>query len=147
MVRGVAGQVEGTRERGHWPKALSLSAFKGRRGLGVSAISPVLNERRGPDSPVWWLVDRVSLALGLGSPQSPALRSQAPWERPLWGRSRVRVSPQEARRCEPRAVGHVEWLAEMRTLGRGSVSPRVLACEFFEYCLVLAWPCPFSSPE
>lgn len=32
------------------------------------AITPILNERWGPDSPMWQLGDTVSLALGLGGP-------------------------------------------------------------------------------
>ena len=61
-----------------------------------AALSPTLNEQQGPDSPMWWLGDRVSLALGIGSPQSPALGLQAPGDGPLLVPPRFRVSPQEA---------------------------------------------------
>ena len=67
-------------------------------------LSPVLNEQQGPDSPVWWLGDRVSLALGLGGPQSPALGRQAPWDAPLVSPPRFRISPQEAQIPELKAV-------------------------------------------
>ena len=75
----------------------------------------------------------MSLALVLGSPQSPALGHQAPGDGPFVGPPRVRVSPKEARRLELTAVGCVEWQAKMKTLGRGIVGPSVLACGFVDY--------------
>ena len=58
--------------------------------------SVAVNDQRRPFWLGWWRGGRVNPALGLGGPQSPALRRQVPWEGPLWGRHRDRVSPQEA---------------------------------------------------
>ena len=52
-------------------------------GSECSVISPILNEPRVTDGPVWRPGDSVSLALGLGSPQNPVLWCQAPWDGPL----------------------------------------------------------------
>ena len=57
------------------------------------ALSPTLNEHQGPDSPVWWLGDRVSLALGLGGPQSPALGHQALGIGPSWAHLGLGLAP------------------------------------------------------
>ena len=76
--------------------------------------------------PVWQHGDWVSLAQGLGSPQSPALQCQAPWDGPPRGRPRVRVSPQEARRPQLKAVQRAEQRAKVRMLGMGSMGPRIL---------------------
>ena len=80
------------------------------RGSECSVLSPVLNEPRVPDGPVWRTGYRVILALGLGGPQNPVLWHQAPWDGPL-----------DACRGEPMAVGRAKWQAKMRTLGRGSM--------------------------
>ena len=79
-------------------------------GSEYSVLSPVLNEPRVPDGPVWRPGNSVSLALGLGGPQNPVLWCQAIWDGPL-----------EAHRCKLMAVGCAEWQAKMRTLGRGSM--------------------------
>ena len=65
----------------------------------------------------------MSLALGLGGPQSSALQCQAPWEGTLRDQNRFRVSPQEAGRPEPMAVWRVEEWPEMRVLGNWSIGP------------------------
>ena len=114
-------------------------------GLECSVLSPILNEPWGPDGPLMWPGDRMSLALGLGSPQTPVLRCQTPWEGHICCRTMVSVSPQEAHRHEMMAVVHAEWQGEMM-LGMGSVGPKVLSRGVFEYCLVLTIPCPFSHP-
>ena len=82
----------------------------------------MLNGLWGPDGPIWWTGNRVSLALGLGGPQTPDWWCKALWEVPLWGQPSVRVSPEEAHRCELMAEGRAEWWTDMRTLGRGSVA-------------------------
>ena len=89
----------------------------------------------------------MSAALGLGGPQSPALRRQAPWEGPLGGRGRVRVSPQEAGRPDPQVVRRAQFQAEVRELVRGSVGPSVLAQGAFECFRGLIGPCLFSRLE
>ena len=66
--------------------------------------SSALNDRRHPNWPGWRRGSRLSLMLGLWGPQSPALWRQAPWEGPLGGQPRVKVSPQEAGRPDPPAV-------------------------------------------
>ena len=106
---GVEGQNEDAGEGESVPRILARGPSKTAWYSQYLARSPTLNERPGPDAPMWWLGDRVSLALGLGCPQSPALRDQAPLEGPVGGRSRVRVSTQEAHRAEPNAVWRVEW--------------------------------------
>ena len=90
------------------------------RGSECCVLSPIRNELRVTDGPVWQPSDSVSLALGLGNPQTLVLHHQAPWDGPLGGRPRVRVSPGEARRCELMAVGPAEWQAKMRMLGGGA---------------------------
>ena len=67
-------------------------------GLEGPVRSPALNDQGRPKQTGWWRGGSLSLALGLRGPQSPGLRRQAPWEGPLAGRPRVRVSPQEASR-------------------------------------------------
>ena len=89
----------------------------------------------------------MSPALGLGDPQSPALRRQARWEGPFGGRPRVRVSPLKASRPDLPAVGQVEGRAEVRALKNGSVGPSVLAWGAFEGRRGLGEPCLFSRPE
>ena len=51
-------------------------------GSECSVLSPILNEPQGPD-PMWRPGNTVSLELGLGSPQTPALHHQSPRDRPL----------------------------------------------------------------
>ena len=71
--------------------------------------------------------DRVIPALWLGGPQSLEFRRQAPWEGPLGGQPRVRVSSQEGGRHDPPAVWLAEGWAEVRALATVSLGPSVLA--------------------
>ena len=57
------------------------------------ALSHTLYEQQGPNLPVWWLGDRVSLQLGLGGPQSPALGHQAPGDGPLLAHLGLGLAP------------------------------------------------------
>ena len=83
---------------------------------------------------------------GAPGPQSPLLWHQAPWEEPLEGPPRVRVSPKEAGRPEVMVVRSAEVRADVRALGRGSVGPRVLMQGVFKGLMWLGGPCPFSRP-
>ena len=85
-----------------------------------SALSPILNERWGPNAPLWRPGDQVSLALRLGGPQYPALQCQDPWEGPfgadLWlglapgGRlARAEGCAVSGGRVEVRALGMGTW--------------------------------------
>ena len=74
----------------------------------------------------------MSPALGLGGPQSLALWTHAPWEGRLWGQPRVIVSPQEAGRPDPLAVGCVEGRAELWAMVSRSVVPSILSRGDFE---------------
>ena len=112
-----------------------------------SVLSLILNEPRVPDGPVWWPGRRVSLSLMFGCPQSTVLPCKAPYEGILWGRPKVRVSPQEAGRRDPKAVWQVEGRTEVRALGRGSVGPKVLVQLSFKIRRWLRSPCPFSHTE
>ena len=62
------------------------------RGWEGPVRSLALNMRQPPDGPGLWPGGRVSLVLGLKGPQSPDFWHQAPWEVPIGGRPRVRVS-------------------------------------------------------
>ena len=116
-------------------------------GSEGSALSPILDEPWGRDGLVWQTGDWVSLALGLDSPQTPGLGCRPHGKGPSWPDILFRVSPQEAHRCELKAVGQTEWRAKMSTLGKGSMGPRVLAWGAFVYCRVLSVSCPFSHRE
>ena len=96
-------------------------------GSEVSALSPFLEELRVPDGPVWQTGNWVSLGLGLGSPQTAALGCQPLGKGPSWPDILFSLSPQEAHRCELKAVEQMEWWAEMSTLGKGSMGRRVFA--------------------
>ena len=74
----------------------------------------------------------MSTALGLECPQCPVFRHQIPWEGPLRGRPRVKVSLQEASRPDPPAVQCAEGRAKVSALARGSEGPSVLARGAFE---------------
>ena len=89
----------------------------------------------------------MSPALGLRGPKSPALRRQAPFEGPLGGRPRVRVSPQEAGRPDRLVVWQAEGRAEVRVLASRCVDPSVLAWGAFKSRWGLGGPCQFSRPE
>ena len=104
------------------------------------ALFLALNDRRHPNGPGWRPGGRVSLALGLGGPQTQLLWPQAPWEGHLGVRPRVRVSPQEASRHQLMAVGRAEGRDKVRGLGRASVGLRVLAWRAFEYHRRLGGP-------
>lgn len=71
----------------------------------------------------------MSLSLMFRCPQSPVLWCQIPWEGLLWGWPRARVRPQEAGRCDLKAVWQVEGSTEVRALGMGSVGPKVFFAE------------------
>ena len=92
-VNEVVGQVEGARERWHCPKAFSMEYLQWLPGAQNALYFSVLNEPWGPDGPLIWPGDSVSLALGLGGPQTPALWCQSPWEGHIGGRPMVSVSP------------------------------------------------------
>ena len=103
------GMSEGTEEGIVGPKVWSSGHSKVDSGSEFPAHSPTLNERWCPVRPMWWPGGSVSLPLGVGCAQSPALQCQDPGEGPLWGRPRIRVSTQEAHRPEPKAVWLAEW--------------------------------------
>ena len=90
---------------------------------------------------------QVNPALGLGGPQTLALRRQDPWDGPLLGRPMVRVYPQEAGRPDPLAVRPAEGRAEVRVLAIGSMGPSVLARGALKARRGLGVPCPFSRAE
>ena len=129
------------------PRFLARGASNVTGGLEGPAHTPAPNEPWCSDGPVWRPGGRVSLALGLQGPQSPALWHQTPWEGTLRGQTIVRVNPQEAGLWEWRAVWGAEGWDEVKALGRGSVGPRVLERGAFKGGWGLGGPCPFSSPE
>ena len=65
------------------PKVLAQGVFEGRQWLGGPCLFRTLNDRWCPNGPGQQPGGRVSLALGLGGPQTPALQQQASWEGPL----------------------------------------------------------------
>ena len=110
------------------------------------ALTPILNERQGPDSPVWWLGDRVSLALGLGGPQSPSLWCQAPWEGPNWADLWLGLPP-GGPQMRADGCGACGVAVQNEDAGEGEHVPKGFGMWAFEYCLVLAVPCLFSHTE
>ena len=82
----VAGQNEDAVQGEHGCKGFSTGSYEYCHCSQFPKLSPILNEQQGPDTPMWWLGDRVSLAQWLGCPQSPALQHQATWEGPHGGR-------------------------------------------------------------
>ena len=78
-VCGVAGQNEDAEEGSVGPSVLARGVIKYCLVLTVPGPFPALSEWWGPDSPMWWLGDRVSLALGLAVPSRQRCGA---W--PLW---------------------------------------------------------------
>ena len=87
------------------PRVLAQRAFEVEGGSEVPDRSPTLNEQWHPVRILCLPGGSVSLALGFGCPQYPALPCQAPWEGPLGGRLRVRVSPHEDAELSQRLCG------------------------------------------
>ena len=50
------------------PRVLAQESYEYCHCSQCTDLSPVLNEQQGQDSSLWWLGDRVSLALGLDCP-------------------------------------------------------------------------------
>ena len=138
------GEGAGERERG--PKRFGtggpLKVSEGSKGPLRSSALMTCGAPIGPGG----LGGRVSLALGLGGPQSPALRRQAPWEGPFGGGPSVRVSL-EAGSPDPPALLQVEGWAEVKALASGSVGPNVLVQEAFEGHRGLGGSFTFSSTK
>ena len=109
------------------PSILVRGPLDAHRDVEGPAHSPALNDRWCPSLPGCQRGGRVSPVLGLGGHQSPVLRRQAPWEGPLGGQPRIRVSPQETSRPDPTAVRRAEWRTEVGALASSSMGPRVLA--------------------
>ena len=70
-----------------------------------------------------------------------------PWEGLLRGRTRVRVSPQEAGRPDLKAVWRAEGGAQVSAMVSGSVGPSVLAWVAFKGRRGHGGPCKFSHSE
>ena len=88
----------------------------------------------------------MSLALGLGGPQSPALWCQAPGEGPIGGKLGLELAPRRPAGPICQLCGSEGW-AEVRALASQSVGPSVIAQGAFEGRLGLGGLCPFSRPE
>ena len=96
------GMSEGTEEGIVGPKVWSSGHSKVDSGSEFPAHSPTLNEWWRPFRPLWLPGDSVSLVLDIGCPD-PQRCGTRPLEKGPSG-PRVRVSTQEAGRCNPKAV-------------------------------------------
>lgn len=85
------------------PRDLSHGTFKDDPGMEGPARSPTLNDWGAP-LPGWWPGERVSLALVLGGPNLQCWGTRPLGKGSSEGRTRVRVSPQEAGSPELSAV-------------------------------------------
>ena len=134
----------GEGERG--PKGCG-QPLKVARDSGGPAHFPTLKAWQCPEEPRRVCGIRLSPALVLTCPQSPAVSHQAPREGPLGSKPRVRVRPQEHGRPNLPALRRAEQQAKVRAWERGSVGPMVEAQGAIKCRWRLGGPCPFPRPE
>ena len=75
------------------PRVLSWGIFEYCLVLTIPCPFSALNEQKGPNLPMWWLGDRVSLALGLAVPCPQRWGTRPLGMGPLWALLGLGLAP------------------------------------------------------